>query len=316
MNIAILGAGAMGSLFGGLLAEAGETVTLIDINAAHLDAIRSQGLRLESDQGDRQIKTLRTCRPDQAIAPPDLLIVFTKTLHSKAALEGVRAAMSERTHVLSLQNGLGNLEALQSFVPLERILLGVTTWPADLVGPGHVRSHGAGFIRMMSADGVERPVTAQVVAALAASGLHCEADGNVWAAIWEKVAFNAALNSLCAVCACSVGELAGVEDGVQLALAIVDEVLQVARASGIDVDADKCRANVLDAIDRHTDHKPSMLQDILAGRRTEVESINGAVVSKAQALGIAAPHTRTLLGLVRLKEQHAVRRRCATTKAS
>jgi len=315
MNISILGAGAMGSLFGGLLAEDGQSVTLIDINDAHLAAIRDRGLRLDTDQGDRHINAMTVCRPEHATRQPDLLIVFTKTLHTAAALEGVRSLIGPHTHVLSLQNGLGNVEALSQFVQRERIMIGVTTWPADLVGPGHVRSHGQGAIRMMSADGNQSVSVTKAAAALSSAGLRCEADPTVWSAIWEKVAFNAALNSLCAVSECTVDQLGMVKDGQDLAFAIVFEVIEVARANGVDADAKKCEANVLHAIAKHVGHKPSMLQDILAGRRTEVESINGAVVSKAEAMGLAVPYTQTLLGLVRLKEQQiAAARRVAESR--
>ncbi|KUZ65603.1 2-dehydropantoate 2-reductase [Burkholderia ubonensis] len=304
MRIAILGAGAMGSLFGGLLAEAGEDVTLIDVNDAHLDAIRRDGLRIENDRGERRITTLRAVRPDAAQPargePFDLLIVFTKSLHTRAALDGVRALLAARTAVLTLQNGLGNVETLRAFVPPERILVGVTTWPADFVGPGHVRSHGAGAIRMMTADGATRPIASAAAAALTRAGLACELDADVWAAIWEKVAFNAALNTLCAVTGCTVDQLGACDDGPRIALAIVAETAAVARAKGIAVDPERIADKVRHAIDAHRGHRPSMLQDVLAGRRTEIDAINGAVVAAAREAGVAVPHTETLLGLVRL----------------
>ncbi len=304
MRIAILGAGAMGSLFGGLLAEAGEAVTLIDVNDAHLDAIRRDGLRIENDRGDRRVPALRAVRPDAATLahgePFDLLIVFTKSLHTRAALGGVRTLLTPHTSVLTLQNGLGNVETLREFVPIERILVGVTTWPADVAGPGHVRSHGDGAIRMMSADGTARPGASAAADALSRAGLACTLDEDVWAAIWEKVAFNAALNTLCAVTGCTVDQLGARDDGPRLALAIAAETAAVARAKGIAVDAARIAAKVRHAIDAHRGHRPSMLQDVLAGRRTEIESINGAVVAAARETGVAVPHTDTLLGLVRL----------------
>ena len=300
MKIAILGAGAMGSLFGGLLAETGEQVTLLDINDAHLSAIAAHGLRLETDTGDRHVRNLQALRPSQATQVPDLLIVFTKSMHTRAALASVRQLIGPSTYVLTLQNGLGNVEALASVVPQERILVGVTTWPADLAGAGHVRSHGAGVIRMMTADGVDRPMLERVVSVLSDAGLRCQADANVWGAVWEKVAFNAALNPLCTVLNRPVDALGVVEDGPALALTIVEEVLAVARASGISVDAIKVSDDVRHAIVAHRGHKPSMLQDVLAGRPTEIESINGAVVVAAQRHGVRVPHTETLMQLVRL----------------
>ncbi|MBY4865896.1 2-dehydropantoate 2-reductase [Burkholderia sp. Bp9017] len=308
MRIAILGAGAMGSLFGGLLAERGEAVTLIDVNDAHLDAIRRDGLRIDDDRGARRVRTLHAVRPEAAHAaaiaspdtPFDLLIVFTKSTHTRAALDGVRALLGPHTSVLTLQNGLGNVETLNAFVPLERILVGVTTWPADVAGPGHVRSHGAGTIRMMTADGTARPFAATVAAALSDAGLACSLDADVWAAIWEKVAFNAALNTLCAATGCTVDQLASVPDGPRLALAIAAETAAVARAKGIDVDGESIAHNVEHAIHAHHGHRPSMLQDVLAGRRTEIDAISGRVVAAARETGVAVPHTDTLLALVRL----------------
>ncbi|KVM53526.1 2-dehydropantoate 2-reductase [Burkholderia ubonensis] len=304
MRIAMLGAGAMGSLFGGLLAEAGEDVTLIDVNDAHLDAIRRDGLRIENDHGERRITTLRAVRPDAAQPargePFDLLIVFTKSLHTRAALDGVRALLTAHTAVLTLQNGLGNVETLNAFVPIEQILVGVTTWPADLAGPGHVRSHGVGAIRMMTADGAARPFASAVADALSRAGLACALDADVWAAIWEKVAFNAALNTLCAVTGCTVDQLGACHEGPRLALAIAAETAAVATAKGIAVDAVRIARNVEHAIGEHRGHRPSMLQDVLAGRRTEIGAINGAVVAAAREAGVAVPHTETLLGLVRL----------------
>lgn len=302
MKIAVVGAGAMGSLFGGRLAESGHSVTLVDVNAAHVQAIRAKGLHLQTDDGERYVQGLRACLPSEATEPPDLLLVFTKTLHTAAALAGVRHLMQSGTHVLSLQNGLGNVEVIRQHVAMERVLIGVTTWPADLVGPGHVHSHGLGAVRLMSADGGDRPFVAEVAHALEGAGLACTADAAVWAAIWEKVAFNAALNSICATTQCTVDQLGAIEDGQALAFAVVDEVLSVAQAQNIAVNPEACRAHVAAAIVRHVGHKPSMLQDVLAERRTEIEAINGAVVAAASKTGTPVPCTRTLLQLVRLVE--------------
>lgn len=300
MKITVVGAGAMGSLFGGLLAEQGHEVTLVDVNVAHLQAIQSHGLRLHNDQADRRIHALRASPPDEADGVPDLVLLFTKTLHTASALSGVAHLIGPGTHVLSLQNGLGNVEAIAQHVPMDRILIGVTTWPADLVGPGHVHSHGQGVVRLMSADGREQPFVAAVARALDEAGLACTADAAVWTAIWEKVAFNAALNSICTATQCTVDQLGAIEDGQALAFAVVGEVLAVAQAQDIAVHADACKARVADAIARHVGHKPSMLQDVLAGRRTEIEAINGAVVAAAAARDIPVPCTRTLLQIVRL----------------
>ncbi|WP_277588548.1 ketopantoate reductase family protein [Pseudomonas chlororaphis] len=305
MNISILGAGAMGSLFGGLLAESGQSVTLLDINDTHLEAIRRQGLRLDTDSGDRRIGGLSACRPEQVTGQPDLLLVFTKAQHTDSALRSIAGHIGEHTLVLTLQNGLGNAEALCRHVAPQQVMIGMTTWPADMAGLAHVRSHGQGVVRLLSLDGVERQASTQVAAVLEAAGLHCAVDPQVWTSIWEKVAFNAALNSLCAVTGCTVGQLDAVPQGTALARAIVLEVLSVAQSVGVATDARRCLDSVAYAIAHHRAHKPSMLQDVLAGRPTEIGAINGEVLARARQAGIAVPHTETLLGLLRLIEARA-----------
>jgi 2-dehydropantoate 2-reductase len=301
LRIAILGAGAMGSLFGGRLNESGATVTLLDVNEAHLEAISQRGLRLVTDTGCRTIR-LPVAKPAEARDPPDLIIVFTKTMHTRAVLGSAKAMIGPETHVLSLQNGLGNREILAEFVPEDRILIGVTTYPADLRGPGHVESHGDGTVRLMTADGRTRPILDRIAGAFQAAGLHCVADPTVVAAIWEKVSFNAALNSVCAVTGSTVGEVGASSDGRSLALAIVDEVMTVAEVQDIPVDRARVHAAVVHALDTHLTHKPSLLQDVLASRPTEIDAINGAIVAAAWKHDVPVPHTSTLLSLMRIIE--------------
>lgn len=305
MDITILGAGAMGSLFGGLLAESGQAVTLLDVDDAHLEAIGRHGLRLETDAGDRRLRGLRACRPGSAGGPADLLMVFTKTLHTAAALAGIGAVIGPATRVLTLQNGLGNVETVSGFVPLDRLIVGMTDWPADKPGAGHVRSHGQGVVRLLAADGRPRPGVARVADVLDAAGLACAVDPQVWTAIWEKVAFNTALNSVCAVIGCSLGRLAATSPAMALVASVIDEVVAVAHAEGVAADAARCRKAVVRALVEQAGHQPSMLQDVRAGRPTEVDALHGAVVRMARRHGLAVPHVETLLALVRLVETAA-----------
>jgi 2-dehydropantoate 2-reductase len=302
MKIAILGAGAMGSFFGGRLAQAGNAVTLLDIDQAHIDHIRHDGLRLSTDAGEQVVRNLLAQRPDEATESVELIIVFTKTMHTEAALTAASAVLGPETVLLSLQNGLGNAERLSRFAARERVMIGVTTWPADKSEPGRVSSHGNGTIRLMTANGHRTSALDRTVALLNEANLACRADADVWAAIWEKVAFNAALNSLCAVTQCTVGELTHTPDGESLALKIVAEVTAVAHARGIAADQAHVVSNVRDALAHHGSHRPSMLQDVLAKRRTEIEAINGAVVEAAASVGVDVPYTAALAGLVRLVE--------------
>ncbi|HTK35298.1 MAG TPA: 2-dehydropantoate 2-reductase [Caulobacteraceae bacterium] len=303
MNIAILGAGAMGSLFGGLLAEAGAQVVLIDVDQAYIDAVQAQGLRLETDQGDRRIRQLTALRPEQATTVPNLLIVFTKSLHSRAALGGVQRLIGPDTHLMTLQNGLGNVEVLQEFAPVERLLVGVTTWPADVAAPGHVHSHGEGAVRFGTVDGVARPFAQEIARLFDQAGLRGKLEPAIWPAIWEKLAFNAALNCLCTIAGCSVDRLSSVPGGEALALAVADEVIAVAQSQGVAADGAKAKANIVHAIATHVGHDPSMLKDLKARRPTEVEAIAGAAAAAGRGAGIDVARTEALLVLVRLTEK-------------
>ncbi|MBR0564699.1 2-dehydropantoate 2-reductase [Azoarcus sp. L1K30] len=300
-RVLVLGAGAMGSLFGGLLAEAGASVTLVDINASHLDAIRQHGLKLVTDEGMRQVR-LGACRPEEVSEVPDLIILFTKTMHTSAALQGIRSWIAPETRILSLQNGLGNGELVARFAAPDKIAVGITTWPADLCGPGHVASHGHGKIRCMRLDGGHDAAFEFMEKMLKEAGLDCTIDPLVSTAIWEKVAFNAALNSICAVTGATVDGIGKTAESLELALGIVDEVLSVARADGVEVDRERVAGTLLHAIEHHVGHKPSMLQDVLAGRPTEIQAINGAVVALGEKLGVGVARTKALLALVKLVE--------------
>jgi 2-dehydropantoate 2-reductase len=291
----------MGSLFGGRLRQGGADVVLLDVNTAHLEAINRDGLRLVTDDADCRIR-LPAARPEQAIAAPDLLIVFTKSFQTADALIAVGALLKANPFVLSLQNGLGNRERIAGFVPDDRILIGMTDYPADYRGAAHVVSHGAGVIRLMTADGVRRPILDRLVAAFAAAGMDCRIDPNVQAAIWQKVAFNAALNGICAVLGCTVGRIGAAPEGLALARACAEEVLATAEALAVPVDRPAAHAAIAHAIAAHGGHQPSMLQDLLAGRRTEADAIHGEVIDRARKLQLPVPVTETLYRLVRLAE--------------
>lgn len=306
MRVVVAGAGAMGCLFGGLLHQAGNAVTLVDVSPAQIEAINSAGLLLERAQGPLRL-FVPVVYAREVSEAPDLVIVFTKTLYTAAAVQSAAGFLGESTVVLTVQNGLGNAEVIEGFVPRERIYQGVTTFPADLVAPGHVRSLGLGYTKIMSVDGVVTSRLEEVRRALDEAGLCCEISTEVMVAIWEKVAFNAALNATTAVSRLPVGPIGDAPEGRELIARVVDEVVSVAQRKGIAARREVVMATVAGAFAEHREHKPSMLQDMLAGRRTEVESLNGAVVREARALGMTVPSTEVLYLLVRTLEAAAAR---------
>jgi 2-dehydropantoate 2-reductase len=303
VNIAILGAGAVGSLIGGRLAAAGVDVTLLDVDADQLRAVQDPGLILELESGKQTVR-MKAQRPDAAHTPFDLILLTTKTIHSSAALAAAKGAIGPQTWVFTLQNGLGNVARVADAVPRERILVGMTTYNSTRLGAGHYASHGSGAILFWSVDGRDRPVLHEIAELFTQAGLDCRADPQVEKAIWEKVAFNTAMNAVGSITRSTVGNMA--DHAGELVRAIVHESCTIARAAGVAVDEDKVLSTVAMAFREHRHHRPSMLQDLLAGRPTEVDALNGAVAAEAERLGLPAPLNTLMTQLIKIAEAAAI----------
>ncbi|BBC73885.1 conserved hypothetical protein [Altererythrobacter sp. B11] len=301
MNILILGAGAMGCLYGAAFHRAGARVSLVDVNQPHLDAINAQGLELETRAGTEHLP-IPALRPEEAREPADLVVVFTKTFQTDRALAGISAAMGAGTHLLSLQNGLGNDRRLAAHAAEERVMVGASTMPADLVGPGKVRSHGEGGSKLYPAFGGDPACAAEIAQLLSAGGIPTTLDPEIHAAIWFKAIFNAAMNPLCALTRRTPGFLGSHAESRALIRQVVEEGVATARASGITLEASAIHDLTEVSMTDHADHEASMLQDVKAGRRTEIDAINGAIVEAAQAAGVPVPVTETLYRMVKLED--------------
>ncbi|NLL57860.1 MAG: 2-dehydropantoate 2-reductase, partial [Firmicutes bacterium] len=250
MDILVVGAGAMGSLYGGRLRESGYNVVLVDIWSQHIEAINANGLKIEGETGV-QVISIPARFAHEVQEKADLLIVFTKTFHTEKALESVLHVLHDNTVTMTLQNGLGNIELLEKYFPRERIIVGTTNFPSDLVGPGYVRSLGAGETVIMQLDncGINRVEAVNKI--LNDAGFNCKVTDNIYPFIWEKVAFNAAMNSLTAVTGLTVGQLGLSADGRNLAFQVADEVLNVAKSKGIVVNKEKVKEMMDEAFIKH-----------------------------------------------------------------
>jgi len=299
----ILGAGAMGCLYGGLLKERGNDVILVDVSKPQVDEINRNGLVLETAEGKRNIK-IKAKFAQEVTEQPDLIILFTKTIHSKSALSSLKAMIGPETMVLSLQNGLGNDEVIKEFVRTDKIIIGTTNFPSDLLKPGNVRSLGKGTTKIMSCNGEVTEKLKQVEMMLSDAGFNCIITEDVFVSIWEKVAFNAACNALTAASRLKLGDVGKTDEGKELARSIAKEVVSVANAKKIRANAE----NVIKLIEldfvEHAEHMPSMMQDVLGNRTTEIDFINGAVVKEAEKLGISVPVTNVLYKIVSMIQKN------------
>jgi len=305
-HIIVVGAGAMGCYFGGMLISAGQRVSLIDVNPTHIDIINQRGLILETDDGRTELPATASLAQDMS-TPADIVILFTKTLHTEAAMASITHLLTPSTVILSLQNGLGNAERIQKYHDRSRIAVGTTLVPADLHAPGHVTSHGPSSSRMMDVNTASPDWVVALSALFNKAGLSSELDSDIHSVIWSKVAFNAALNAICAVTGATPGRIGEVEEAVSLAHTVVHETVQAGTAHGVVLDEPHIWQNVEMAMREHPNHKPSMLQDIEHGRATEIDAINGAIVEAAAQVGLDAPSNRTLFQLVKLKQTLATR---------
>jgi 2-dehydropantoate 2-reductase len=301
MKVLILGAGAMGCLYGAAFHRAGCEVVLVDVNRPHIDAINANGLELETRAGIERLP-IPARLPAEVSEPVDLVVVFTKTFHTDAALAGIEAAIGPQTWLLSLQNGLGNDRRLATHGAEERIMVGSSAMPSDLVGPGKVRSHGEGGSKLYPAFGGNPAFARKVCELLTRGGLPALLEPDIHGAIWSKAIFNATMNPLCALTRRTPGFLGAHDESRALIRDLVEEGVAVANASGIAIAAQPIHDLTHVSVTDHADHEASMLQDVKAGRRTEVDAINGAIVEAGRAAGVAAPLTETLWRLVKLEE--------------
>lgn len=299
MRIAVIGAGAMGSLFAARLAEQGHAISLIEVSAALIDAIRIHGLRTTGLFGAQAYK-IPVGPADSYRESFDLLIVFTKGMHTMAAIDAAKHLINEQTWALTVQNGIGNVEAIETVIPRSRITMGITNWPSTLVEAGLINVPGSGEIKVWAADKNASDNVHAICAALTEAGLNCALDPAVEVAIWEKLAFNAALNSLAAVSGLTVGEMGDRDESRSIIFAIVEETVAVATAKGLQVNSSRIRYSVEHAFANHRQHMPSMLQDRLAGRPMEVSSIAGAVSDAGRALAVPTPVTSAFASLLTL----------------
>ncbi|MEZ5534359.1 MAG: 2-dehydropantoate 2-reductase [Thiolinea sp.] len=300
LRYSILGAGAMGSVFGARLRLAGFEVELLNRSPEHSEAIRAHGL--QADIGEqRHTIAIDACTVEQAQAA-DVVILFTKSHQIEAALQSMPDTL-QRACVVTLQNGLGNGERVAQQVGRERTVEGVSMMPAEFIAPGKVASADAARTWMYPLDDKLAELTQQIGADFNQAGITTEVTADVQSYIWQKACFNIAMNALCALTQGSPGLLHAYEDGQLLAHELADEALQVAALSHVAVDAAKVHELIDYACANHTWHKPSMLQDLEANRLTEIEALNGYIVRRAAELGMAVPGNQMILRLLRLRER-------------
>ncbi len=305
MRIWIVGAGALGSLVGGLLARAGASVCLYNpSNVEHMQTIASAGLCIERD-GTSFTVSLETTTTPQALAEADVVGIFVKAHQTAQAMAQIAPHLNQRSWVLSLQNGVGMESEILRFVPKERFLRGVTAQGATLLGPGRVRWAGVGPTRLGRWQGPLTPEIEKILALLRNADIETEYSEEIERLLWEKLIINCAINPLTALFDQPNGAIVADLELRQIAGAVAHEVLGVARAHGVTLSEAEAIERVETVATKTAQNISSMLQDVRRGRPTEIEYINGAVVREGRRLGIATPLNALLTKLVTHLERGA-----------
>ena len=307
MEILIIGAGAVGGLFGALLAPVA-AVTFFTTNAAHAEAINRDGLALTGMDGTtRRVPATALTDPKRYGRRADLALVCTKARATARAAETAGLLLADDGLALTLQNGLGNLEQIQAAVGKARAAAGTTAQAATLLGPGLVRHAGAGPT-VLAAGPDQADKVASVAELFNRAGIPASVTGDVEALLWSKLVVNVGINALTALLRVPNGTLAAVPECDALMARCVAEAEAVARALGVRLPGEVQLERVREVCARTAANRSSMLQDILAGRATEVDVINGAVVRLGEESGVPTPVNSLLTQMVKALEATAGQR--------
>jgi 2-dehydropantoate 2-reductase len=302
MKITIVGAGAMGSLFGALLTEGGHEVRLLDIWQEHVDAVNEKGLSVEREGKVRSV-VLQASTDLREVGKADLVIVFVKSSQTEKAAETARSVLGKEGWVLTLQNGMGNAEAIARVVAASRILAGTTSHGATMLGPGMIRHAGVGPTVIGAWTG-EDPAGAQEMAeCFNRAGIETTLADDVRSVIWNKLLVNVGINAITALSGIRNGQLLDLEPTRWISRTAVEEAMAVARKLGVRV-RDDAVSHVFQIAEATAPNRSSMGQDVDHKRRTEIGAINGYIVKEAEKLGLAVPVNRTLAGLVETMQEH------------
>ncbi len=298
----MLGAGALGSFFGGVLAQAHD-VTLVGRDP-HMEAVRKAGLRIG---GRTEVVVRPRAVTGVRDAPvPDVLLVTVKAYDTEEALAEARPILGDRTVVASLQNGLGNLEAIRKHVDPRRVVGGVTTHGVTYEAPGVVRHAGTGYTVLGSLAGDGGPAR-EVRDALVGVGVEAEVSEAILGEVWAKVVVNAGINPVTAITGLPNGALVEEPHLRELVTRACEEAVAVAHAEGVELPEDDLVVRTREVAEATGSNKSSMLQDVERGKRTEIGAICGEVVTRGRVRGVETPVNQALWALVRGIESTTMR---------
>ena len=304
-KVAVLGAGAMGCLFGGLMAEKGLDVVLIDVWKDHVDAINKNGLKMDGYGGDRFIKIKATTNPS-TLKPVDAIIIMCKATALKTALTNAKNIIGDQTMLMSFQNGIGHEAIMQEIAGKDKVLGGTTTQASNIIGPGHIKNHGSLPSWIGEYEGGMSDRVSDLAETFTAHNLETIAVTDIKKRKWMKLFALTAIGPLSSVFNLHHTDLYITNKNQKvsrnLGKQIILETRAVAKADGVDVTEDECLEMFNKIVDSKQTNKSSMCFDILNKRKTEIEFINGAVAKIGKSHGIKTPMNDLMYNMIMVKE--------------
>ena len=288
MNITVLGAGAMGSLFSGYLSK-GNNVSVIDVNGNTVKAINEEGVRIREKDGSVGTYHPASCTDSSSLSVQDLIIVFVKSMFTVSALEANKGLIGPDTYLMTLQNGAGHEAKLLKFADRKHVIIGSTQHNSSVIEPGFANHGGSGITSIGLLNGDSSSI-GYIAKAFTECGFECVTEDNVQKQIWKKMFTNTAASSLTALFQVPLGFIHSNPDADYLMRKLCGEAVEVANSLGLDFDLDEVVADVEKVLVNAPEGYTSIYADIRDGRRSEVDTISGAVAEAAREQGIAVPY--------------------------
>lgn len=301
MKIVIVGPGAMGCLFAAFLSKSKEEIWLLDKNKDNAAKLNEIGISLEGVSGNWQAKPKITANV-QDIGKSELILICVKSFNTKQAIEQIKPLLQENTKIMTLQNGLGNIEIIAELVGEDRVIGGITSEGATLIDIGKVRHAGHGETIIGTLDG-KVPVEMRSIREIFNKvGLLTKMSRDIKGLVWSKLIINVGINALTAITRLPNGKLTEFEGTKRILRDAVTEATRIAKRKRIKLIYDDPLAKVEAVCESTSANISSMLQDVLRNKRTEIDFINGVIVRLGQELGIAVPTNKLLVDLIKTIE--------------
>ncbi len=302
MKIAIVGAGAMGSVYAGLLGDAGNEVWAIDVWRDHIDAIRKNGIRVEGKSGDRIVRINASQNPEE-VGVCDLVVIATKAMHVEVAAQSIEPLIGNHTSVLTIQNGLGSFDKVAKIVGQDLVTIGVAGgFGASIKNPGHVYHNGMELIRLGELSGPVTDRLREIENVWSNAGFNVKAYDDIKRMVWEKLICNVCFSGICTVSDSRIGQVLKDKNLWEIAKNCATEAYEISVAKGIQLSFKEPVPYVVAFGEKMPDARPSMLLDHIAGRKSEIQAINGAIVSEGLEIKVPTPVNSVVTSLILAKE--------------